>query len=94
MNETGSTTMPRETQTAGDQAVLTIGGEPRSGAAGTYPVHNPARPAEIVGLAPAADSAQLDAACLRDPAEAREAKPDADSTHATDLRGWKHALLG
>ena len=59
---TGSTTMTRETQSAGDQAVLTIGGQPQPGAAGTYPVHNPARPAEIVGHAPAADSAQLDAA--------------------------------
>ena len=29
---------------------------------GSYPVHNPARPAEIVGHAPAADRAQLDAA--------------------------------
>jgi acyl-CoA reductase-like NAD-dependent aldehyde dehydrogenase len=59
---TGSTTMTRETQSAGDQAVLTIGGQPQPGAAGTYPVHNPARPAEIVSHAPAADSAQLDAA--------------------------------
>jgi hypothetical protein len=38
-------------------ASLTIGGEPQPGAAGTYPVHNPARPAEIVGEAPAADRA-------------------------------------
>jgi acyl-CoA reductase-like NAD-dependent aldehyde dehydrogenase len=44
------------------QAVLTIGGESQPGAAGTYPVHNPARPAEIVGHAPAADHGQLDAA--------------------------------
>ena len=43
-------------------ATLTIGGEPQPGAAGSYPVHNPARPAEIVGHAPAADGAQLDAA--------------------------------
>jgi acyl-CoA reductase-like NAD-dependent aldehyde dehydrogenase len=43
-------------------ATLTIGGETHSGAAGSYPVHNPARPAEIVGHAPAADRAQLDAA--------------------------------
>jgi acyl-CoA reductase-like NAD-dependent aldehyde dehydrogenase len=43
-------------------ATLTIGGELRAGAAGSYPVHNPARPAEIVGEAPAADRAQLDAA--------------------------------
>ena len=44
------------------QAMLTIGGEPQAGAAGSYPVHNPARPAEIVGHAPAGDRAQLDAA--------------------------------
>jgi acyl-CoA reductase-like NAD-dependent aldehyde dehydrogenase len=43
-------------------ATLTIGGEPQPGDAGSYPVHNPARPAEIVGFAPAADHAQLDAA--------------------------------
>jgi acyl-CoA reductase-like NAD-dependent aldehyde dehydrogenase len=43
-------------------ATLTIGGEPQPGAAGSYPVHNPARPAEIVGLAPVADRVQLDAA--------------------------------
>jgi acyl-CoA reductase-like NAD-dependent aldehyde dehydrogenase len=43
-------------------ATLTIGGELQPGAAGSYPVHNPARPAEIVGEAPAADRAQLDAA--------------------------------
>ncbi len=34
----------------------------RPGAAASYPVHNPARPAEIVGYAPAADLDQLDAA--------------------------------
>jgi len=43
-------------------ATLTIGGEAQPGDAGSYPVHNPARPAEVVGLAPAADHAQLDAA--------------------------------
>ena len=43
-------------------ATLTIGGEAQPGAAGSYPVHNPARPAEIAGHAPAADRAQLDAA--------------------------------
>jgi acyl-CoA reductase-like NAD-dependent aldehyde dehydrogenase len=43
-------------------ATLTIDGEQQPGAAGTYPVHNPARPAEIVADAPAADGAQLDAA--------------------------------
>jgi acyl-CoA reductase-like NAD-dependent aldehyde dehydrogenase len=52
-------------------ATLTIGGETHSGAAGSYPVHNPARPAEIVGHAPAADGAQLDAAV----AAARRAAP-------------------
>jgi acyl-CoA reductase-like NAD-dependent aldehyde dehydrogenase len=54
------------TTTASDvlsaDSVLTIGGEPQPGAAGSYPVRNPARPAEIVGHAPAADRAQLDAA--------------------------------
>src|ERR1700753_2399265 len=59
---TGSTTIKRESQTAGDEWVLTIGGEPQPGAAGSYPIHNPARPAEIGEHAPAADSAQLDAA--------------------------------
>ncbi len=68
---TGSTTITRETQAAGDEAVMTIGGKPQPGAAGTYPVHNPARPAEIVGHAPAADRAQLDAAVLA----ARRAAP-------------------
>jgi acyl-CoA reductase-like NAD-dependent aldehyde dehydrogenase len=43
-------------------ATLTIGGEPQPGAGVCYPVHNPARPAEIVGYAPAADLDQLDAA--------------------------------
>jgi len=41
-------------------AMLTIGGQPQPGA--PYPVHNPARPAEIVGHAPAADLDQLDVA--------------------------------
>ncbi|GBE64999.1 aldehyde dehydrogenase [Mycobacterium sp. MFM001] len=41
--------------------MLTIDGEAQPGAA-TYPVHNPARPAEVVGDAPAADLEQLDAA--------------------------------
>lgn len=41
---------------------LTIGAEQQPGGAGSYPVHNPARPAELVGHAPAADRAQLDAA--------------------------------
>jgi acyl-CoA reductase-like NAD-dependent aldehyde dehydrogenase len=43
-------------------ATLTIGGEQHPGGAGAYPVHNPARPAEVVGHAPAADAGQLDAA--------------------------------
>jgi acyl-CoA reductase-like NAD-dependent aldehyde dehydrogenase len=43
-------------------ATLTIGGQPQPGAAASYPVHNPARPAEIVGYAPAAALYQLDAA--------------------------------
>lgn len=51
------TTAPSTTQ-----SVLTIGGAPQPGAAGSYPVHNPARPAEVVGQAPAADRDQLDAA--------------------------------
>jgi acyl-CoA reductase-like NAD-dependent aldehyde dehydrogenase len=50
------------TASSATDALLTIGGEPQAGSAGSYPVHNPARPAEIVGDAPAADSAQLDAA--------------------------------
>src|SRR3979490_2942571 len=44
------------------QAMLTIDGEAQPGAAGSYPVHNPARPAEIVGEAPAPARAELDAA--------------------------------
>ena len=52
-------------------ATLTIGGETHPGAAGSYPVHNPARPAEIVGDAPAGDRAQLDAAVTA----ARKAAP-------------------
>ncbi len=59
---TGSTTITQDSQTAGESAVLTIDGEPQAGAAGSYAVHNPARPAEIVGYAPTADRAQLDAA--------------------------------
>lgn len=51
------TTAPSTTQ-----STLTIGGEQQPGGAGSYPVHNPARPAEVVGHAPAADLAQLDAA--------------------------------
>jgi acyl-CoA reductase-like NAD-dependent aldehyde dehydrogenase len=59
---TGSTTITPQSQTAADEPVLTIDGEAQPGAAGTYPVHNPARPAEVVGHAPVADRAQLDAA--------------------------------
>ncbi|UGT93246.1 aldehyde dehydrogenase family protein [Mycobacterium ostraviense] len=62
MSKTGSTVIAHDSHIAGEGPVLTIGGEPQPGAAGTYPVHNPARPAEIVGHAPAADRAQLDAA--------------------------------
>jgi acyl-CoA reductase-like NAD-dependent aldehyde dehydrogenase len=43
-------------------ASLVIDGKPHDGAAGTYDVFNPARPAELVGHAPAADLAQLDLA--------------------------------
>ncbi len=64
-----TTTVP---EALGTDSVLTIGGEPQPGAAGTYPVHNPARPAEIVGYAPAANRAQLDAAV----AAARRAAPE------------------
>lgn len=59
---TGSTTITRDSQTAGDEPVLTIGGQGQAGAAGSYAVRNPARPNEVVGHAPAADRAQLDAA--------------------------------
>jgi acyl-CoA reductase-like NAD-dependent aldehyde dehydrogenase len=41
---------------------LFIDGVRVEGASGTYDVHNPARPVEVVGQAPAADAAQLDAA--------------------------------
>src|SRR6202022_5004593 len=55
------TTAPSTTQGT-THPTLTIGGEQQPGGAGSYPVHNPARPAEVVGNAPAADLAQLDAA--------------------------------
>ena len=64
-----TTTVPKA---LGTDSGLTIGGEPQPGAAGTYPVHNPARPAEIVGYAPAANRAQLDAAV----SAARRAAPE------------------
>lgn len=54
----------------GAAAGLVVGGRTLAGA-GTYPVHNPARPAERVGLAPAADAGHLDAAV----AAARAAAP-------------------
>ena len=43
-------------------ASLVIDGKSHDGGAGTYDVFNPARPAELVGRAPAADLDQLDAA--------------------------------
>ena len=48
--------------TSTTQAALTIGGEAHPGGSGSYAVQNPARPTEVVGHAPAADAAQLDAA--------------------------------
>jgi acyl-CoA reductase-like NAD-dependent aldehyde dehydrogenase len=51
--------------------MLTIGGRREHGAAGSYAVHNPARPAEVVLKAPSASLAQLDDAV----AAARRAQP-------------------
>lgn len=51
--------------------MLTIDGRRVAGAAGTYPVHNPARPAEVVHPGHAASLAQLDEAV----AAARRAQP-------------------
>jgi acyl-CoA reductase-like NAD-dependent aldehyde dehydrogenase len=48
--------------TSTTQAVLTIGGAPQPGGAGTYDVRNPARPSEVVGHAPNADRGQLNEA--------------------------------
>jgi len=62
------------------QAMLTIGGEAQPGAAGSYPVYNPARPAEIVGEAPAADRTQLDAAVTA----ARRAAPGWRALHVAE----------
>jgi acyl-CoA reductase-like NAD-dependent aldehyde dehydrogenase len=45
---------------AADGAVLTIGGQAEPGAAGTYPVHNPVRPDEVVLHAPAASPEQVE----------------------------------
>ncbi len=61
------------------QPLLTIGGQQRPGGAGSYAVHNPARPAEIVGHAPAANALQLDAAVQA----ARRAAP-----------GWRAIAVG
>jgi acyl-CoA reductase-like NAD-dependent aldehyde dehydrogenase len=47
-------------ETSATSATLTIGGQPQPGGGANYPVHNPARPSEIVGYAPAADLGQLD----------------------------------
>jgi acyl-CoA reductase-like NAD-dependent aldehyde dehydrogenase len=58
MTAISATTQP----TQPTQPTLMIGGEPQPGAAASYPVHNPARPAEVVGQAPAAGRDQLDAA--------------------------------
>jgi acyl-CoA reductase-like NAD-dependent aldehyde dehydrogenase len=52
-------------------AGMFVGGECVEGADGAYAVHNPARPAEIVGHAPVASHEQLDAAV----AAARRAAP-------------------
>ncbi|MGB8206019.1 MAG: aldehyde dehydrogenase, partial [Mycobacterium sp.] len=49
-------------ETSAPSATLTIGGQPQAGAGASYSVHNPARPAEVVGHAPSADLNQLDAA--------------------------------
>lgn len=59
------------TATSSETTVLTIGGKPQQ-AAESYPVHNPAKPAEIVGHAPAAERDQLDAAVRA----ARRAAPE------------------
>jgi hypothetical protein len=48
MSETGSTTITRESQTAGEGAVLTIAGEPQAGAAGSYPVAQAKRSIETL----------------------------------------------
>lgn len=52
-------------------ALLTIGGRAVPGAAGSYRVYNPARPAEVVHEAPSASAAQVDEAV----AGARRAQP-------------------
>lgn len=55
----------------GEVATVVIDGSPVEGAAGTYPVHNPVRPAEVVLHAPACDTDQLERAV----AAARRAHP-------------------
>jgi hypothetical protein len=55
----------RAAMTTSTLVTLTIGGEPQPGAAGSYRVHNPARPADIVGEAPAADGSARGAAVRR-----------------------------
>ncbi len=60
-----------KTTTLGDTARLVIGGELTSGADGSYPVFNPARPDEIVLMAPMASPGQLDKAT----AAARASQP-------------------
>lgn len=55
----------------GDAIGLVIDGSVVPGGDGSYPVHNPARPAEVVFEAPAASAAQVDAAL----AAARRALP-------------------
>ena len=48
--------------TSAPSATLTIDGRPQPGFGASYPVRNPARPAEIVGYAPSANLNQLDTA--------------------------------
>ena len=49
-------------ETSAPAATLTIDGRPQPGFGASYPVRNPARPAEIVGYAPSANLNQLDTA--------------------------------
>src|SRR5437867_12802196 len=58
-------------ETATVAAGIVVGGERVEGGDGVYAVHNPARPAEVVGHAPVASDEQLDAAVLA----ARHAAP-------------------
>src|SRR4051812_18241148 len=59
-------------EATGITAGLVIAGECVAGADGVYAVHNPARPAEVVGHAPIASHGQVDAAV----AAARQAAPE------------------